>query len=838
MPRGPDWLLGFGFKAKDNGLVKYLQDAQKQLQGLNKAMKDFQKTSSGSSGASAAGGGVDTSRLSKSLSRSSRTSMLRGMESLNKEVSTVLHNVDKGLEHVNRTGRDIGLVLHRNILKLFDDLDKGSLKTMSNLEQIPEVLLKIPLLTTKTSNSLRELHKTLVLNGDDHETMLRTMRRLRKEITKSVQEASGYEDIEKGVGGAYSKVGEFLRGLTSSGDMFKKTWESGVEGIEMFSSILDKRLPGVSKRLGKLAEFGEQSVGEAVKKASARVKGLEESSIAAVKDFSSVFKKKLQPITDRFSKRFAVPITRLGKMFARVPLINRLFGKRQQLSGMRRDLDRIAKDTGEFNQVAEFNKAHGTEFTAEQFEEMLKGEQLELEMRMADAFEKLSTELPQAEEEAAEAAVKSAISAMQGSSGAGGNIANQVAEAVSDAADRMDASGQIENSLKELVSKIHYDVTPAVADELGALVNVFAHGKNGIISETSQMERVVSTSFNNLMTHSIGRLPTALDEAFLSAKHHVENFGTFLNEWIGGAYSNSFTQFRERVTRSARVFDKLRERASSAFTNILLEKELFVQKFEDNFRRLSGDVGNSVSKISVVTEQEFRQMEADLRATYSNLGTISRAGVEQQSEAISRGFGKLGGTLSRVTGPIVENYEALGKGLKKAVGLNPFPVLGVLSKLGPMLARVGPAAARAIPGMEGLGEAAAARGGAQGLGAKEQFGEFLKQHFVEKGMGDATSGVMDRIQQLSSMIRGEHKEEMKGAKPAQSSESSIVAIVDAINSMSSRLSAQLSKMSAAAAKAPEGGGVVAGKLSVDSDEMKKVFSTTLSTIKGLAGMAR
>lgn len=834
MPRGPDWLLGFGFKAKDNGLGDQLKKYQKQFEGLAKSMKGFQKSSRG--GGRSAGAGFDTESFSKSVKSSGSKSVLRGLESLNDEVSSVLQNVDKGLAHVNKTGRDIGLGLHKNIEKLFDEIESGAFKSAKSLDQIPEILTRIPLLTPKTIAALKKLHKELAVNKGDHKALTSTIKGLRKEIMKAVQESSGFEATEKKGG-----FGQVLKAWTDGSDLFAKTFDDAVKGAdfvgEWFGKRFEKRFGYIFDKPGSLKGFVSAlgDMGEEIKGLSIRTA----KWVAKWTGLRGVFNKVLKPLGTFFLKKLSVPTLKLGKMFARVPLFDRLFGKKQKLKATRQEFDRIANDLGVVDDLAAFNKSKAAEFTPEEFAEKLKGDQQELEMRMAEASASVADDLSKMSVSAADDPTVAIFEAIEKAKAAPepDKAAEQLAEAIATATESDDSSTGISNAVSELISKLKYDVAPAVADELAAITNLFMHGRKNIGEEALSLNKVISDSFEKLKHAYIEPLARSVGDALLGAKQKVGEFSADLKNEIEGSVSESFTKLRERINRTARTFNNLTQKADEAFFNILLDKEDFVRQFEENFQRLSSNVGLSIHGIGKVTSEEFRQMESSLRTVYSNLSTISAEGVVKQTEAISRGFVDLASTLDRITEPIVKNYEAIGTALKKAVGLNPFPVMAILSKLGPALARVGPAAGRAGAGIAGIEEAAASRGGAAAGGE-------LGEMFQKKAMGMATenisSKIMDRIGQLGSMLKGGAMEVPKTAAPAKSSEGPSVSIIDAINSMSSRMAAEFNKLCACVNK--QGGGAApsaaSGKLSVDSDEMKKVLSAGLKTIAGLAGKAR
>lgn len=839
MPRGPDWLLGFGFKAKDNGLGAQLKKYQEQFEGLAKSVKNFQKSSKGGSGGRrASGAGFDTEKLSKSVKGSSSKSVLNGLESLNTEVSSVLRNVDKGLAHVNQTGRDIGLSLHKNIEQLFDDIEKGAFKSAKNLEQIPAILAKIPLLAPKTVDALKKMHKELAKNKGDSEGLKKGIGGLRKEIMKAVKDSSGFESVDKKSG-----LGQVLSAWTSSGDLFAGTMEDAVKGMDfaggklkkLFGTVLefDKAYPLTLKGVGAgLADLG---------------KGIKDISFGTAKwiakwtGLRGVFNKVLKPIGTFFFKKLTVPATKLGKMFARVPLFDRIFGKKQKLKATRQELDRIGEDLSFTDELEAFNKSTGAGASEKDFAEKLAGDKQELDERMSQAQELGSRDKAKAMASSAEddpaAAIFAAMEQVEAQNAPKQEaLAAKIEEVVEAAAKNADPNG-IAEGVSELIYKLKYDVAPAIADELAAIMNLFMHGRKNISEEAVSLNKTISDSFEKIKHAYIEPLARSVGDALTTAKGYVTEFSASLKQEIEGSVSESFTKLRERINRSARTFSNLTKKADEAFFNILLDKEEFVQEFEANFERLADNVGLSIRKISGVTGHEFKEVESALSTMYSNLSTINAQGVVQQTEAISRGFVDLASTLDRITGPIVKNYEAIGAALKKAVGLNPFPVMAILSKLGPALARVGPAAGRAGGAMAGMEGAAASSGG--GGAAGDELGEMFKKQATDSAMDQVSGKIMERIGQLKELFSGGKKETQKAPVSSGASEGSTVAIIDALHSMTARLVEELHKLQGSNGKsggapAPSSG----GKMNINSDEFKKAFSGAMKTIGGLAGHAR
>lgn len=605
MPRGPDWLLGFGFQAKDRGLSKYLSDVTKQLEGLGSAMKDFQKINKQSAaGGGGSGGrrraGADADRISKQVGKRGAAMSAHSMKSLSAEIDAVVSSVDKGLTHVGVTTTNISLTLHRHIEKLFEDIDDGSITSAESLGAIPEALLKIPLLSKDATQSLKAMNKAFKAGTLPPKALAKELGRVQRQVMKAVEASSGFTSDSKRTG----QFAKFVDGLLNGGNQpWARTLKSATEGWDDFWEKLDKRPEKVFKKLKKARQSVKDTlnlpVGEAFSKFFSKTKSTSDDATASVKDLANTSKRRLKPVGDLFNKRFAVPATRMGKLFARKPLIDRLFGKKQQLVGTRRELGRVGDSVEDLEGLAEATK------------------------------------------EASKSSDKSVA-----------GVAEKMASAVSEAVSEPSSTEKIENSFKELVSKLHYDVAPLIADELAQLTNLFSIGRRGIVAETNQLENEVSASFSKMIDHGINRLPISLDEALLSARQKLEGFGKFMNEWVTGDYSKGFTKFRERITRSARTFDNLREKASSAFTNILLEKELFVQKFEQDFERLSSNVTASVGRISVVTEREFNQMESQLSTSYSHLENISRMGAEQQADAIRKASSQLSSFLAKQPGAI------------------------------------------------------------------------------------------------------------------------------------------------------------------------------------------
>jgi hypothetical protein len=600
MPRGPDWLLGFGFQAKDRGLSKYLSDVTKQLEGLGSAMKDFQQINKQSARGSSRGGrrraGADVERISKQVGKRGSAMSTHSMGALAEEIDEIVSVVDKGLTRVKAETRDISLGLHKHIEKMFSEIEDGSITSAEALGALPNVLLKIPLLSKDAVRSLKDLNKQVKTGKIEPKKLAKELVRIQKQVMQAVEESSGYVSGKKKSG----QFASFFDGLLHGGKQpWERTLKDATEGWDVFWEKIDKRFKGVKKGRQAAKDALDLPVGEATLKGLFNLGRLSGRAIGSIKNLAKTSKRFLKPIGELFFKRFFKPSTQLGKQFARRTLTDRLFGKKQQLVGTRRELAAVGDSVEDFAGLAT----------------------------------------------ATEAAAKDSTKSVAG-------VAEKMANAATEAVADPNSTEKITASFKELVSKLHYDVAPLIADELAQLTNLFSHGRRSIVEETRQLDNEVSANFSNLIDHGINRLPTALDEALLASRHKLEGFGKFMSEWITGDYSAGFTKFRERITRSARTFDKLREKASSAFTNILLEKELFVKKFEDNFERLSSNVTASVGRISVVTESEFNQMESQLSASYSQLEKISRMGVEQQTDAIRRSFSQLRSLMAKQPGAI------------------------------------------------------------------------------------------------------------------------------------------------------------------------------------------
>ena len=601
MPRGPDWLLGFGFQAKDRGLSKYLSNVTKQLEGLGSAMKDFQQINKQSERGGGAGGygdrraGADVERLSKQVGKSSSAMPEHSMGALAEEIDEIVSVVDKGLTRVKAETLDISFGLHKHIEKMFSEIKDGSITSAEALGALPNVLLKILLLSKDAIRSLKDLDKQVKAGKIEPKKLAKELARVQKQVMKAVEESSGYEPGKK----KSDQLRSFFDTLMHGGE---NPWERTLKGIDAnFDEFLEKIDKGgkIKKIRDSIKDTMNLSVGEMFSKLFSKSKTTSEDATESIKELAIVSKRRLKPVADLFNKRFAVPSTKLGRLFARVPLFNRLFGKKQQLVSTRRELAAVGDSVAEFTGLVT----------------------------------------------ATEAAAKDSTESVAG-------LAEKMASAATEAVADPNNTEKIEASFKELVSKLHYDVAPLISDELAQLTNLFSHGRRSIVEETRQLDNEVSANFSNLIDHGINRLPKALDEALLASRQKLEGFGKFMNEWIAGDYSTGFTKFRERITRSARTFDKLREKASSAFTDILSEKELFVQKFEENFERLSSNVTNSVGKISIVTESEFNQMESKLSASYSQLEKISRMGVEQQADVIRKSFAQMSSFLAKQSGAV------------------------------------------------------------------------------------------------------------------------------------------------------------------------------------------
>lgn len=817
--RGPDWLLGFGFTVKDKHLLTFLEQAETKFESLAKTIKKLNKGSSSKSG------GLDMSQFTEAVKPRGRGSLTSGLSGLDKSVSAVFKHVTSGLQHVNDTGRDISISLHRSILTLLDDVEKGSFKASKHLEELPAALMQIPGLSKDAESSLTKLFDDLESGKATHDDLVKTFKGLRKEIKGTVEDSSGVELL----------ADNFERFHDTAVDVFELLRPSSTE------EIFQKAGEGIGKILGGLKKSASQRAAEPdVEKKSSSEKRLEKyketvdqvvNSMRAMGEIDPTQMRNVKRMTTDFSKRFGPTALKLGRWYNRVPLVNKIFGKRRDLTAIRKELGKVTTEMSDWSDFKQFKEDKDKpELSFKDFLEIKKTDVDQALIGAEDAFstavEKLQKELAEkgmpawesiyepGQHEAAEQAQKIMDWADQAFSPEEINKAIQDSSAGSRfdplaeifAPDKATNTGiadavssGIEDAVDELVLRLKYDSAPAIADELSSIMNLFTHGRKNISEEAVSLNKTIGDSFKKLKDEYIEPLARNVGDALLNAKGRISEFSAELKKEIEGSVSESFTKLRERINRSARTFGNLTKKSDEAFLNILLSKEEFVQEFEENFDRLADNVGLSVGKISTTTAHEFRQLEEALRTVYSNLSTINAEGVSRQTEAISRGFVDLASTLDRITGPIVKNYEDIGAATRAA-----------------LMGGVATAA-------EGVGNAGAVRGGQ------------LKEKTVESSRERAASGISDLMGQMSGQ-RGEEKEQtVTAARPEPFDNSE--AICACVNALGVKLSGQFGKLISAINSMPAKQSV-SGKLKIDNDEMKKSVTASIRTKKGLSGGAR
>jgi hypothetical protein len=829
MAKGPDWLLGFGFQVTDKKLLKYLGDVEDKFKSLSKNMKNFNKSSSSKSG-------LDMSGFEKTFKARGRGSLTEGMSGLSKSVEDVVRRVDLGLQHVNKTGRDISLGLHRSIETLFEDIDKGAFKSAKNLEALPDILLQLPGISKEAETSLSKLFDGLQSGKATHADMVSTFKKLRKEIKKVVSDSSGFEEVTSRFDRAGREVTNLFNLLrpSTTDEIFKNAGE----GLSMmFGAVADKAKKWHKERSAKKADkkaFDTKQIADFNAEVNTLI-----GRLNALDDIGEPARiKNIRKVIFEYSKKLAPVSLKMGKMFVRVPLLTRLFGKKKDLVTQRMELGKISKETEGLEKFADSKRL--PELSGLKLEEFLSAQQsnsaqIELEgEKLVDAYFK---SIQDAASKVDAAAV--VVPAAKDVAARADDVARVVAaalspEAIVEKVEKMSPGKGITGPLSDLFEQsekelpnVFYAIERSVAD-------LWATLKNGTAIEAAMSGITkLKDTISDLMVHGISPMKTSMEEALLSAKAQIADFGEYFADWVTGAMSYNFDKFRERINRSARTFSNLKTKADDAFSEILKAKELFVQEFEANFEKLSNKVGGHVGQISLVTEEEFRKLESKLQASYSHMESLSRVGTEQQASAITRGFDKLDQGIKNTQRSTVENLLERSGALKKALGLNPFPVLGMLSKLAPALARVGPAAARA--GAAGAGGRAAAGGATKGLGMKGALGDFFKQKIGDKAREGLSSSISDRMSQMSGGGSEERAERAPAIQAPPATDSS-QAVVDAIRNMASQLMTQLNKVVAASAK--KSPAPVAGQLKVNSDEMKRVFSASLKNAGGLSGSAR
>jgi hypothetical protein len=811
--RGPDWLLGFGFTVKDKHLLTFLDQAESKFDSLAKTIKKLNKGSSGKSG------GLDMSQFTEAVKPRGRGSLTSGLTNLDKSVSSIVKHVTTGLQHVNDTGRDISISLHRSILTLLDDVDAGAFKASKNLEELPAALMQIPGLSKDAESSLTKLFDELEAGKATHDDLVKTFKGLRKEIKKTVEDSSGVELLDDKLEKLHDTAVDLFDILrpSSTDEIFKKAGE------------------GLGKLLGALTQPADQK--ELVDKKTFDEKQLEKfkaavdqvaNSMRSMGDIDPTQMRNVKRMTTDFSKRMATPATKLGKMFSRVPLINRLFGKKPDLKFIRQELGKVVKETQDWSDFDQFKDEK--EQPGLPFQDFLEIKKTDVDKALGDAEITLGDAISKMQKELSAKGMPAWESIYE----PGPHEAAAQASKIEDWAEQAFDPKMLEKAMKYASGGTKLDPlsdifdpanlqTPEVVDATEKVISdLWAKLKDGtpIESAVAGLSKL-KVSFEDVVAHGISPFKENLDNALLSAKSQITDFGDYFYDWVHGQFSYSLDHFRERITRSAKSFDKLTDRSDIAFNNILLAQESFLLTFQGRFDKISEKVGNSVGKISIVTEHELRQMESGQRDFYSNMEEISRRGVEQQAAGVSRGYDAMEQGLRKTKQSTVDSILERADALHKLQQDIPS-----LTKMAAVLTNVESAAARmgstpmepVVSGAEGASESAQRR--AQPMEASHE---------------RLAGGISERIGQMSAQGGAAQAPTVTVERPETGDMSA--AVVRAVDALGTKLLGQFGKLISTISKIPAQQAAT-GELKVKNDEMKKSIEASTKTKRGLRGGAR
>lgn len=364
--------------------------------------------------------------------------------------------------------------------------------------------------------------------------------------------------------------------------------------------------------------------------------------------------------------------------------------------------------------------------------------------------------------------------------------------------EKVDPITPIEDSFLSLKETIRTQITPGIAKELGDML--------GVIDRTRTEGSKEIAGFGQDLTRSIFKMRDDIGE----------------------------------------VFPDIARQMDTSFERMIDTKEGFVEIVVDNFRQMASRVGDNISKMSVNVRREFVEMETVITEPLQRMTARTRR-FRQEIDMLGGAFSSFRARLDREVEPLTQNLEAIGQSLKKAVGLNPAPIIAVLARLAPALARLGPIAARGgargLFGRLGVGAAgrgAAARGVAARGAARETFRQRVERFITEKAEERLVEEAERRIEQLLEEMEEDDRPRRRkrgGGGGTIGNPEPVPSIVEAISSMSSSMSSKLSRLEKVAARPPRAK-PLEGSLRVESDELQRSFSASAKTERGLSGFSR
>ncbi len=699
-------------------------------------------------------------------------------------------------------------------------MDKASVKTSDAVRTVLRELNEIPGISPDIERGLKRIDEQLRKGEISFETATERVLEYKATIRKARREAEPYihslrkleaatEDPAEGFARAKEKLSSFLDFMTDfDPTSFRRLL---VKGIAAGTVGLVKVTGKATKTMGKLFRRATEDVDLTAE----AIEGLGIDPETA-RRFSAFSKK--------FRKDIATPAKGLAKFYTPVrSFFARFFGSRRERATAQRDL---AKLWGAFKGLGKIDPPEGIQAIEDAPKELV------------DRIEAVSNEI-RAENEGLWKSVD--VSAMEGTKDIpkhaeiAWNSIVEGAEKAEKKVKKVEPMAKMGDSLEAFVDTLRDKITPDLATELGGLVNVFRRGAQDASEEMGGLADNVSQRMTRLRTDMVmafdavgNSIQGAFDKGTGAADKFGQHFDTYVEERLGDNVEHIHQLFKGL----GGILKPVQDDFDAGFEKILEKKKVFDQKVLENLQGLSGKVKGAVSGMSGAMGTEFVEAANKADAPLKRLADdMSR--VHSGLGSIQSGFAGFHGWTSANAESLFEDLSLIGQGLKKATGQNPFPVLGLLAKIGPSLARFASVAARAGPKVSRF-----VTGADKAKAAVEAPLKSAVRAVAEKGKEKVIAKGKAFLKARAAKLLPERRkagEESRDRAPAQAGMDSS-AIVGAIGSMSKSMGSKLGGVSAAVGRSRAQR--LSGTLKVDSDEMGRAVSASTRTTQGLRGSVR
>lgn len=834
MPRAPDWLLGFGFSARDRGLNRYLDAVQKKLSAVEEGFSAVEQSAKELRGRrsdlqrfSEAVKGMEIPELPQVWGNPKDPLDPEAVERSVRRISKDLERVAHVIEEVRKEAEREGLKLSEDLDDVFERIRGDAEEAEYSLDDFVRSLKKIPTLSPRVVREVQKLSEAFRKGRISVETLAERISELRKVTGKAVEDS---EPLRR-------SLRRLSEATEDPEDRFDNLREAVLDWMEPLSpdeirQNIATSVAALSKLIGKAPSFFKRARDKIIKYLDPVERSLERLYI-----FDPEEKRRVRAVAESLQRKMGGVFQRL---FRRRPgaqafkgVFEGLFGTKRERSRFLRDIDKLYKSLGE--PLPEPEMPH---------EGIIPTEVLERRMELA------------------------AKRIERGYAEISGRV-KKGSRKITEEIEREDWGRLLGEGMERAIGKIP-EVVYAITSKIRDIIPVFSKagydaGTAMSVALQEQMDRLseemaskVLAVRTRVLQEFFGNLQAEVKDRLGGIIGILERFGENVRDLSQGVLRRGMAEAEEGL-------EELSRKIALVFSDILAAKGEFVEKFVGNFRALPGKVGGSLEQLSRVGTQEFGELESVMTAPLariteelantsaasrrlaSELQDVSSSFAEvakglgripSSAERVREAFRSMSRSLSRMTPRIVDNLEWIADALKKATGQNPVPLAAIAARLVPALGRAGAVAGRIAPSLARL-EPAVTRTPKAVTPRR-----FPRRMFVEIKEEKLLEEVEDRIERLAEFIRArrwreKEEGESKGGGKTLGNPEPVPSIIDAINSMSAKISGQLAHLQKAMARPPAAAKPeITGTLEVDSDELMRAFSVSVETKRGLRGMAR